>query len=74
MCFQAVACMFFLSDYFTKLIQIAVCAKEIFLFIMVEACARMVESLEQGLRNVKKSVSKKLEKSQSFLQNTFSDV
>lgn len=74
MCFQAVACMFFLSDYFTKLIQIAVCAKEIVLFIMVEACARMLESLEQGLRNVKKSASEMLEKSQSFLQNTFSDV
>lgn len=66
--------MFFLSDYFTKLIQIAVCAKEIFLFIMVETCARMLESLEQELQNVKKSASEMLEKLQSFLQNIFSDV
>lgn len=74
MCYQAVACMFFLSDYFTKLIQIAVCAKEIVLFIMVEACARMMESLKQELQNVKKSASEMLEKLQSFLQNIFSDV
>lgn len=66
--------MFFLSDYFTKLIQIAVCAKEIVLFIMVEACARMMESLKQELQNVKKSASEMLEKLQSFLQNIFSDV
>lgn len=41
---------------------------------MVEACARMVECLESGLRNVKNTSLKMLEKSQSFLQNTFSDV